>query len=89
MLTPGEVMQLPPEDELVLLSGLVRRDLDVLTESLAFFVKLYLTFNAHAPVPDRAAQAVARDRFQQFIEQVGRQIAGGKRSLDQSQGEGR
>jgi hypothetical protein len=69
--------------------GLVRRDLDVLTESLAFFVKLYLTFNAHAPVPDRAAQAVARDRFQQFIEQVGRQIAGGKRSLDQSHGEDR
>ena len=61
--------------------GLVRRDLDVLTESLAFFVKLYLTFNAHTPVPDQAAQAAARDRFQNFIDQVGRQIAGGKRSL--------
>ncbi len=61
--------------------GLIRRDLDVLTESLAFFVKLYLTFNAHTPVPDTSAQAVARDRFQKFIEQVGRQIAGGKRSL--------
>ena len=61
--------------------GLIRRDLDVLTESLAFFVKLYLTFNAHTPVPDASAQAVARDRFQKFIEQVGRQIAGGKRSL--------
>ncbi|WP_235988104.1 CopG family transcriptional regulator [Roseibium aggregatum] len=61
--------------------GLVRRDLDVLTESLAFFVKLYLTFNAHTPVPDQAAQAIARDRFQNFIDQVGRQIAGGKRSV--------
>lgn len=59
----------------------IRRDIDVLTESLAFFVKLYLTFNAHTPVPDASAQAVARDRFHKFIEQVGRQIAGGKRSL--------
>lgn len=65
----------------------IRRDIDVLTESLAFFVKLYLTFNAHTPVPDQAAQAVARDRFQKFIEQVGRQIAGGKRSLGQHQEE--
>lgn len=62
-------------------NALVRRDLDVLTESLAFFVRLYLTFNAHTPVPDQATQAVARDRFQKFIEQVGRQIAGGKRSF--------
>ena len=69
--------------------GLVRRDLDVLTESLAFFVKLYLTFNAHTPVPDQAAQAVARARFHKFIEQVGRQIAGGKRSLGAKEGEER
>ncbi len=69
--------------------GLIRRDLDVLTESLAFFVKLYLTFNAHTPVPDASAQAVARDRFQKFIEQVGRQIAGGKRSLGTKEGEER
>lgn len=62
-------------------NALVRRDIEVLTESLAFFVRLYLTFNAHTPVPDQATQAVARDRFQKFIEQVGRQIAGGKRSF--------
>lgn len=62
-------------------NALVRRDIEVLTESLAFFVRLYLTFNAHTPVPDQATQSVARDRFQNFIEQVGRQIAGGKRSF--------
>jgi predicted transcriptional regulator len=62
-------------------NALARRDIEVLTESLAFFVRLYLTFNAHTPVPDQATQAVARDRFQNFIEQVGRQIAGGKRSF--------
>lgn len=67
--------------------GLVRRDLEVLSESFAFFVKLYLTFNAHTPVPDQATQSVARDRFQRFIEQVGRQIAGGKQSLDPKNGE--
>lgn len=62
-------------------TGLIRRDLQVLLESLAFFVRLYLTFNAHTPIPDKATQAVARERFQQFVEQVGRQIAAGKTSL--------
>ncbi|WP_419739556.1 CopG family transcriptional regulator [Ruegeria sp.] len=63
-------------------TGLVRRDIDVLTETLAFFVRLYLTFNAYTPVPDQATQRQARDRFRKFTEQVGRQIASGRRSLD-------
>ncbi|WP_136661657.1 ribbon-helix-helix protein, CopG family [Nitratireductor sp. XY-223] len=66
--------------------GLVRRDIDVLTESLAFFVRLYLTFNAHTPVPDKATQAAARERYRKFVEQVGRRIAGGRRSLEPEDG---
>lgn len=69
-------------------NGLIRRDIQILIESLALFVRLYLTFNAHSPIPDKATQAVARERFQQFIEQVGRQIASGKRSFDQNDAEG-
>ncbi|UKV13225.1 ribbon-helix-helix domain-containing protein [Thalassospiraceae bacterium SW-3-3] len=68
-------------------SALVHRDIDVLTESLAFFVRLYLTFNAHTPVPDKATQAVANERYQKFIEQVGRQIAGGRKSFESEEKE--
>ena len=50
-------------------------------------MRLYLTFNAHTPVPDKATQAVAQDRYRKFVEQVGRQIAGGKRSLGPRDGE--
>ena len=74
-------------DRLTRENNLIRRDIDVLTESLAFFVRLYLTFNAHTPIPDKATQAVAQERYQKFVEQVGRQIAGGKRSLDTGDGE--
>lgn len=75
-------------DRLTRENGLIRRDIDVLVESLAFFVRLYLTFNAHTPIPDKATQAVAQERFQKFVEQVGRQIAGGKRSLGRENEEG-
>lgn len=77
-------------DRLTRENGLIRCDIDVLVESLAFFVRLYLTFNAHTPIPDKATQAVAQERFQKFVEQVGRQIAGGKRSLgrENERGEG-
>jgi hypothetical protein len=69
--------------------GLLRRDSEMILESLALFIRFSITLHAHTPVPDRATQAVAQERFQKFIEQVGRQIAGGRRSLDQSQGEDR
>lgn len=75
-------------DRLTRENNLIRRDIDVLTESLAFFVRLYLTFNAHTPVPDKATQAVAQERYQKFVEQVGRQIAAGKRSLGPRDAEG-
>lgn len=74
-------------DRLTRESRLIRRDIDVLTESLAFFVRLYLTFNAHTPIPDKATQAVAQERYQKFVEQVGRQIASGKHSLGAEDGE--
>ena len=59
----------------------LERDLLVLLESLALFVRYQLTVNAHLPEPDRPARAIGQDRFQKFIDQVGRQIAGGRRSL--------
>ena len=59
----------------------IERDQQVLLESLALFVRYQLTVTAPLPEPDQAARAVGRDRFQAFIDQVGRQIAGGGRTL--------
>ncbi|NGO53021.1 CopG family transcriptional regulator [Allomesorhizobium camelthorni] len=67
----------------------VRRDAEMILESLALFIRFSITLHAHTPVPDKATQAVAQERFQKFVEQVGRQIASGKRSLrDENSGGG-
>ena len=59
----------------------VRRDAEAILESLALFIRFTITLNAHTPAPDKATQAIAQERFQKFVEQVGRHIAGGKKSL--------
>ncbi|MER8961091.1 CopG family transcriptional regulator [Mesorhizobium sp. M0701] len=71
--------------------GHVRRDVEMILESLALFIRFSITLHAHTPVPDKATQAIAQERFEKFVEQVGRQIASGKRSLgtdDRRGGEG-
>jgi predicted transcriptional regulator len=60
----------------------IERDQQIVMESLALFVRYQLTVTAPLPEPDVAARAVGRDRFQAFIDQVGRTLAGGKRNLD-------
>ena len=60
----------------------IERDGQVLLESLGLFIRYQLTVTAPLPEPEEAARAVGRDRFQAFVDQVGRQIAGGRRSLD-------
>jgi hypothetical protein len=66
----------------------IERDGQVLLESLALFVRYQLTVTAPLPEPDPAARAIGRDRFQAFVDQVGRQIANGGRSLgNKSDGE--
>lgn len=59
----------------------IERDGQVLLESLALFVRYQLTVTAPLSEPDQAARAVGRDRFQAFVDQVGRQIASGGRTL--------
>ncbi|MDO6416253.1 CopG family transcriptional regulator [Sphingomonas sp. BIUV-7] len=61
--------------------GLVRRDIDVVLESLALFVRYQLLVTAPLPDADSAALAVGLDRFEKFVGQVGRQLASGKRTL--------
>ena len=61
--------------------GHARRDIEVLLESLSLFVHYQLTVTAPLPEADTAARAVGRERFQAFVNQVGRQIGSGKRSI--------
>ena len=61
--------------------GRIERDGQVLLESLALFVRYMLTVNAPLAEGDEAGRAIGRDRFEAFVAQVGRQLAGGRRSL--------
>jgi hypothetical protein len=71
--------------------GRIERDQQIVMESLALFIRYFLTINAPLPEADQAARAIGRDRFQAFIDQVGRNIAGGSRTLgraDAANGQG-
>jgi hypothetical protein len=58
----------------------LERDQHVMIESFALFVRYQLGITPQLPASEQAAaQAIGRDRFQQFIEQVGRRMAGDKR----------
>lgn len=70
----------------------IERDQHIVVESLALFVRYYLSTVPPLPQSEQAAaQALGRDRFHGFIEQVGRRVAQGKsvareiaeRSLDE------
>jgi hypothetical protein len=61
--------------------GRLERDEQIVMESLALFIRFFLTINAPLPEPEQAARAVGRDRFKAFIDQVGRNLAGGTRTL--------
>lgn len=61
--------------------GHARRDIDVLLESLSLFVRYQLTVTAPLAEADTAARAIGRERFEAFVNQVGRQIASGHRSI--------
>lgn len=65
-----------------------RRDVEVVLEALALFVRYQLTVTAPLPEADTAALAVGNQRFERFIAQLGRQIAGGKRTLGPESAEG-
>lgn len=58
-----------------------RRDIDVLIESLALFIRYQLTVNPPLADNDAAGRAQGRERFEAFIAQVGRQIATGRRTI--------
>lgn len=62
--------------------GRIERDGHVQLESLGLFIRYMLTVNAPLADEDEVARAIGRDRFAQFVERVGRTLAGGRRTLE-------
>jgi hypothetical protein len=88
---------LAPEDEegrdAVILKRLARiddrlerleRDMMITAETLALFVRYFLTVTPPVPEQDRSTlQAKGRDRFEHFLEQVSKRIVTGQRAIDE------
>jgi hypothetical protein len=60
----------------------LERDQLIQLESLALFIRLTLLRDAHLPEADASARAVARDRYEAFVTQVGRHLASGHTTLN-------
>lgn len=72
-------------DRLTRETGLVRRDLEVLLESLSHFILHQLTVTAPLADADAAGRAIGRARFDSFIAEVGRNIAAGRKRLPEGE----
>ncbi|WP_069337847.1 CopG family transcriptional regulator [Sphingobium yanoikuyae] len=57
-----------------------RRDIDLLVETLALFIRYELMVLPPLAEGDVAGRARGRERFSAFVMEVGRQLAGGKRA---------
>ncbi|MBN8906368.1 MAG: hypothetical protein J0H99_07030 [Rhodospirillales bacterium] len=56
----------------------IERDVGIVLESLALFVRYELTVTAPLPEDDQVSRTIGQERFQAFLDQVCRRIAGGK-----------
>ncbi|WP_447725878.1 CopG family transcriptional regulator [Sphingomonas koreensis] len=59
----------------------IERDGNVVLETLALFIRFELAIQAPLAENDTAGRALARERFEAFVMQVGRAIASGRRTL--------
>ncbi|MDD4617490.1 MAG: CopG family transcriptional regulator [Alphaproteobacteria bacterium] len=62
-------------------NGRIRRNTELLIESLAVYVRYSFLMNANLPVPDDASHAVALKTFDKYVNQVGSLLAKGKSLL--------
>jgi hypothetical protein len=71
----------PRLDRLSAALGRIERGQEILLESLALFIRYELAIHAPLAENDHAGRALARERFESFVAQVGRRIAAGQRTL--------
>jgi predicted transcriptional regulator len=76
-------------DRMTTALGRIERDEHILLETLALFVRYELAIHAPLAENDQAGRAIARERFEAFVAQVGRQIAAGRRTLGAGPEDGR
>lgn len=67
--------------------GRLERDGNVVLETLALFIRFELAIQAPLAENDSAGRALARERFEAFVMQVGRAVASGRRTLLPGEGE--
>jgi predicted DNA-binding protein len=64
-------------------SGRVQRDLLITAETLALFVRYFLTITPPLPSGEQdAARALGRGRFEMFVAEIGKRVAAGGRLVD-------
>ena len=68
-------------DRLTQAIGRVDRDTQVILETLALFVRFELSIQVPLAENDHAGRAMAAKRFEAFVQQVGRHVALGRRTL--------
>lgn len=65
-------------DRMLAAIGRVERNSHILLETLALYVRYELAIHAPLAEDDTAGRAIARQRFEAFVTQVGRQLASGR-----------
>lgn len=61
--------------------GRIDRDSHVILETLALFIRFELSIQVPLAENDQAGRAIAAKRFEAFVQQVGRHVATGRRTL--------
>ncbi len=74
-------------DRLTRAIGRVDRDSYVILETLALFIRFELAIQTPLAENDQAGRALGAKRFEAFVNQVGRQVATGRRTLGTEPGE--
>lgn len=74
-------------DRLTRAIGRVDRDTYVILETLALFIRFELAIQTPLAENDQAGRALGAKRFEAFVNQVGRQVATGRRTLGTEPGE--
>jgi len=69
-------------DRLSMQLSRIERDQQVVAEMLALFVRFQLTVTAPVPEADRAARALGQARYETFLQQVSRRLAGGTGTVE-------
>ena len=71
-------------DEITRIAKTVERDQAIVTETLALFVRYFLTITPPLPLDEQEpARLLGHERFQVFVAQVGRQLAGDQRLVSE------